>query len=279
MQYGRIALSSPCAPGSAFAVAGAPPSMNQPTSQPTATAQRSQWPKAIVIIAVVALLLGGAVFIVREIVNAPAKLVDQGRGLVQESGRQLRSIAEAFNQGTVRTEFLSHATEVAGTSRFQFATLKQHEVFKREETGATAWGWLPLPRVVVQAQAPVEYSYSVDFAAPWQIEREGDTVRVFAPPIEPNAPAIDVSALTFYTLEGSIWRDESAVREKLRQSLTAALQDRARTNEPLVREIGRQRCAEFFEKWLASRFHDAARLHVKVIFPDEGAAAVPKPAL
>jgi hypothetical protein len=254
--------------------------MNPPTSQPPATVPRSAWPKAVAIIAVVALLMGGAVFIVREMLRAPAKLVDQGRGLVQEGGRQLRSVMEAFNRGTVRTEFLSHATEVAGTSRFQFAMLKQNEVFKREETGATAWGWVPLPRVVVQAQAPVEYSYSVDFAAPWQIEREGDTVRVFAPPIEPHAPAIDVSALTFYTLEGSIWRDESAVREKLRQSLSAALKDRARTNEPLVREIGRQRCTEFFEKWLASNFHDAANLRVKVIFPDERAApGVEKPPL
>jgi hypothetical protein len=249
--------------------------MNKQSTPPPATAApRSAWPRATVIIAVVALLTGAGVFIVREILHAPAKLVDQGRGLVRESGRQLRSIAEAFNRGTVRTEFLSHATEVTGASRFQFATLKQHEVFKREETGATAWGWVPLPRVVVQAQAPVEYTYSVDFAAPWKIEREGDTVRVLAPPIEPNAPAIDVSALTFHTLEGSIWRNESDVREKLRQSLTGALQDRARANEPLVREIGRQRCAEFFEKWLASHFHDAANLRVKVIFPDERPAAV-----
>lgn len=251
--------------------------MHQHPTEPATAAPRSGWPRATVVIAVVALLTGAGVFIVREMLHAPAKLVDQGRGLVQESGRQLRSVMEAFNRGTVRTEFLSHATEVAGTSRFQFATLKQHEVFKREETGATAWGWLPLPRVVVQAQAPVEYTYSVDFGAPWQVEREGDTVRVFAPPIEPNAPAIDVSNLTFYTLEGSIWRDESVVREKLRQSLTAALNDRARTNEPLVREIGRQRCAEFFEKWLASHFHDTANLRVKVIFPDERPAVVEKP--
>lgn len=243
--------------------------MHHPPTQPAAP--RSAWPRVIALIAVATLI--GAVFLVREIIHAPARLVDQGRGLVQESGRQLRSLVEAFNQGTVRTEFLSHATEVAGSSRFQFATLKQNEVFKREETGATAWGWVPLPRVVVQAQAPVEYSYSVDFAAPWQIEREGDTVRVFAPPIEPNAPAVDVSALTFYTLEGSIWRDETAVRDRLQSGLSAALKDRARENEKLVREIGRQRCAEFFEKWLATRYDDGARLHVKIIFPDERPAA------
>ncbi len=243
--------------------------MNPQNPPPPADGPRSAWPKVIAIIAVVALLTGGAVFIVREMIQAPAKLVDRGRDLVQEGGKQMRSLAEAFNQGTVRTEFLSQATEVTGESRFQFATLKQNEVFKREETGATAWGWVPLPRVVVQAQAPVEYSYTVDFSAPWQIEREGNTVRVFAPPIEANTPAIDVSALRFYTLEGSIWRDEATVRNRLQQGLGAALKERATENERLVREIGRQRCADFFEKWLSSNFHDGGDVHVKVIFPDE----------
>lgn len=243
--------------------------MNPPTSPPPTTAPRSAWPRAFAIVAVVALLMGGAFLIVREMVRAPAKIMDGSVTIMKEGGRQLRSLAEAFNQGTVRTEFLSTAASVEGESRFQFATLKQNEVFKREESGATAWGLVPLPRVVVQAQAPVEYRYSVDFSAPWQVEREGDTVRVFAPPIEANTPAIDVSALNFYTLEGSIWRDESVVRSRLRQGLSAAVKQRAVENEKLVREIGRQRCADFFEKWLATHYDDGAKVHVKVIFPDE----------
>ena len=246
--------------------------MNQQLSPPTVSTPRRFWPKAFVWVAIVALVVGGAVFVARELIRAPAQLMDRGTGMIREGGRQLRSLAEAFNQGSVRTEFLSHAAELAGTSRFQFATLKQNEVFKREETGATAWGWVPLPRVVVQAQAPVEYRYTVDFGGSWQFDREDETLRVVAPPIEPDTPALDVSALTFYTLEGSIWRDEAAVRDRLRQSLTAALKDRATENEKLVREIGRQRLTEFIEKWLTEKFNDGQRVRVKVLFPDEPGA-------
>ncbi len=189
--------------------------------------------------------------------------------MIDKGGARLRSVAQAFRQGTVRTEFLSRAAEIEGTSRFQFATLKQTEIFKREESGTTAWGWIPLPKVVVQAQAPVEYGYFLDFSGPWEFLRDGDNVEVFAPPIMPNTPAIDVSALNFYTLEGSLWRDERAVKERLRQSLTDALRDRAEQNTKLVREVGRQRLAEFIEKWLAEKFSDGAGFRVKVIFPDE----------
>jgi hypothetical protein len=230
---------------------------------------RNAWPRVVALVLIFALLVGGTVFVLREVINAPAKLVEQSGGLIKEGGRQLRSLAESFNRGTVRTEFVSHAAEVAGTNRFQFATLKQNEFFKREEEGNTAWGWVPLPRVVVEARAPVEYTYTVDFSGAWQFDREGDWLRVIAPPIEANAPAVDVSALQFYTVEGSIWRDESAVRDRLRQSLSAALRERAIDNEKLVREIGRQRLAEFVEKWLANNFDDSKRLHVKVVFPDE----------
>jgi hypothetical protein len=218
---------------------------------------------------VVALLVGGVVFVAREIVRAPSGLVEKTGDLIDKGGAQLRSVAEAFHHGTVRTEFLSQATELAGTSRFQFATLKQAESFKREETGSTAWGLIPLPTIVVQAVAPVEYGYYLDFAEPWEFQQDGDTLVVFPPPITPNTPALDVSALTFYTLEGSLWRDEQVAKDKLKQSLTGALQQRAGHNARLVREVGRERLTGFIEKWLAKRFSDGGRFHVKVVFPDE----------
>jgi hypothetical protein len=40
-------------------------------------------------------------------------------------------------------------------------------------------------------------------------------------------------------------------------------------NTALVREIGRQRLADFVEKWLAEKFSDGGEFHVKVIFPEE----------
>jgi hypothetical protein len=178
-------------------------------------------------------------------------------------------IARAFREGTVRQEFFSHVTSLTGTTRLQIATLNQAETFQRSETDNIAWGLIALPKVVVQAQAPVEYTYYLDLQAPWEFRQEGKTITVLAPPITANTPALDVSVLTFYTLEGSVWRDENAVRERLRESLTATLRKRARENERLVREIGRQKVAEFVEKWLGEKFGDGRDYRVKVIFPEE----------
>ena len=247
--------------------------MSENVSEHPPSIQRNPWPRALVVLGIAALLVGGAVIIAREILHAPVGLVETAGTFIDKSGARLRDVAAAFHQGTVRTEFLSQATEIAGTSRFQFATLKQAESFKREESGSTAWGWIPLPTVVVLAVAPVEYGYFLDFAAPWEFQREDDNVIVYAPPITPNTPALDVSALTFYTLEGSLWRNEQSEKEKLRQSLTDSLKERSVKNIGLVREVGRQRLAAFVEKWFAEKFSDGGRFHVKVIFPDERMSA------
>lgn len=241
-----------------------PPVSNPPPAEP-----RNRWPGAVALVLVVAILVGAGVFIFREVVRAPAAIVQKTGEMIDKGGAQLRSVAEAFNKGTVKTEFLSQATELAGTSRFQFATLKQSESFRREETGSTAWGWIPLPKVVVLAVAPVEYTYYLDFEGPWRFERAGDTIIVFAPPIETNSPALDVSALSFYTLEGSLWRQEAVVREKLRQSLTDSLKERAIKNAELVHEIGRRKLEGFVQKWLVEKFSDGRQFHVKVVFPAE----------
>ncbi len=227
-------------------------------SDATTEVRKNSWPTAVTIIAVAGLLVGGSLLALRELRAVPGRTLDK-----------VAEVARAFNQGTVREEFISHATELAGTSRFQFATLKEGEVFSREETGSTAWGLIPLPTVVVEARAPVEYTYYLDFAGPWEFTREGAELTVYPPPISANPPALDVSALQFYTMEGSVWRNEDKVRERLKDGLTGALANRARKNVALVRELGRQRLTEFVEKWLAEKFSDGGALRVKVVFPDE----------
>ena len=230
---------------------------------------KSSWPKAVTIIAVAGLLCGGGLLALRMVRDVPGAALDKGAALLTTLGGEAAKVARAFNETTVRQEFISHAAELAGTSRFQFATLKEGETFQREETGSTAWGLIPLPKVVVEARAPVEYSYWLDFAGAWEFAREGRMLTVFAPPIMANPPALDVSALQFYTLEGSVWRNDGAVRDRLKDTLSTALRERATKNAGLVREVGRQRLAEFVEKWLAEKFSDARDLRVKVVFPDE----------
>jgi hypothetical protein len=223
----------------------------------------------VIVLGVLALLLGAGLWALRHLTALPGATLGQGAALVREMGGQAATVARAFREGTLREEFLSHATSLTGTKRLQVATLQQGETFQRSEQDNIAWGMVSLPRVVVQAQAPVEYTYYLDLQAPWEFRQEGQSITVLAPPIVANTPALDVSALTFYTLEGSVWRDETAVRERLRESLTATVGKRARLNEKLVREIGRQKVAEFVEQWLGEKFGDAKDYRVKVVFPDE----------
>ena len=236
----------------------------------TATLQRKNpWPKAVTVMVVAGIFGGSGLLIVRMLQDMPGAALDKGAEMVRALGGEAAKVARAFNEQTVREEFISHAAELAGTSRFQFATLREGEIFQRAESGSTAWGLIALPKVVVEARAPVEYSYYLDFAGPWEFTRAGQVLTVFPPAIAANPPALDVSALQFYTLEGSIWRNDGAVRERLKDTLTGALRKRADKNSGLVRETGRQRLAEFVEKWLAEKFSDGRDLRVKVVFPDE----------
>ena len=243
-------------------------SMQEP-SDATPPARKNSWPKAVTIIAVTALLAGVVLYGLRMIRDMPGAALDKGTEMIKTLGIEAAKVARAFNEKTVREEFVSRATELAGTSRFQFATLKEEETFQREEAGSTGWGLIPLPKVVVGARAPVEYSYYLDFAGAWEFASEGAVLTVFAPPIAANPPAMDVSALQFYTTEGGIWRNDGAVRERLRETLSAVLRERAVKNTGLVREVGRQRLTQFVEKWLAEKFSDGRDLRVKVVFPDE----------
>ena len=91
---------------------------------------------------------------------------------------------------------------------------------------------------------------------------------VFSPPIMAGTPAPDVSKLTFYTLEGHVWQDDKAVRERLQSSLSAALRERASEHVMLVREIARRQLEEFVGKWMKDSFSDGRAFHVKVVFPE-----------
>lgn len=252
--------------------------MSAPPPASSAGPAKNPWPRVAIILGVLALLLGAGVWMAQRLIGLPGAAFGKGTAMVKEVGSQAATIARAFHQGTIRQEFLSRATALTGSSRFQFATLTQGETFQRSEKDNIVWGLIPLPQVVVQAQAPVEYNYYLDLKAPWEFRQEGKTITVLAPPILANTPALDVSALTFYTLEGSVWRDESAVRERLRESLTETLRERARLNERLVREIGRQKVAEFVEQWLGEKFTDVRDYRIKVLFPDETPAVSATPA-
>ena len=167
------------------------------------------------------------------------------------------------------TQFLSYATEVSGNNYLQFATLREIEVFERTDSATVLWGQLELPDVVVRAEAPVVYTYTLDLNDRWELSLDGDTVWVLAPPIEHNPPAIDLSAMRYDVESGSLFRDEDEALARLRQGLTQLANRRAVENIDLVRELGRRKTEEFVRKWLLANFPDTESIRIEVVFPNE----------
>jgi len=223
------------------------------------------WPLAAAVLGLAVILALGVSYALRRATSLPAEIVEQGRGVL----RDLKSVAEGFRKGTATTSFASYATEVSGTTFLQFATLRQVEVFERKDSSTLLWGQLSLPDVVVEARAPVEYTYYLDLDKAWTLKLEGDTILVSAPAIEFNAPAVDPSALRFEVREGSVFRDEALVVEQLRRGLSGLAKVRARQHVVLVRETGRRRTERFVESWLGRTFSDGAKHRAKVTFADE----------
>jgi hypothetical protein len=227
------------------------------------------WPHAIVLIGL--MLLVGAIGVTALFVRATREAGEAIAAGGREAIEQVQSTARAFRTGTITTTFRSHATKVAGTQRLQFATLDQVEVFERTDSTTVLWGQLALPDVVVRATAPVQYTYFLDLEQPWRFElAEDNRIQVYAPPIQFNQPAIDVSRLDYEVRADSLLRDEQRALGELKRGLAQMVQGRARDNIELVREIGRRKTEQFVEGWL---FHDfgetARRYHVDVVFVDE----------
>jgi hypothetical protein len=230
--------------------------------------RRFSWPLAITVIAIVAIVVGAAVYLAKSVLNVPGEVARSGREVLSD----ISKIAEAFRTGTVTTTFISYAAEVSGSNYLQFATLKQTEVFERKESGTALWGQLELPDVVVQATAPVEYTYYLDLNGKWDMRLQNHTVQVLAPEIQFNTPAVDASAIRYEVREGSIFRDEDEALEKLRNGLMRMSRQRARHNIELIREMGRRKTEEFVHNWLTHTFSDGDVYHVEVRFVDEQTA-------
>jgi hypothetical protein len=258
-------------------------SLENTVSPPVTT--RNPWPRVVTLLGLAVVIAASGLWALRTVTGMPAAVLDKSVTIVKEIGQQAATVARAFHEQTVRQEFLSSSVTLTGTSRLQVATLQEHETFRRKESDSLAWGVIPLPSIVVQADVPVEYGYYLDFNGPWEFSQTDGVVTAYSPPIQPNSPAPDISKLTFYTLEGHVWQDDKPVRDRLQGTLTTALRERAAEHVPLVREIARRQLQTFVEKWLADSFSDGHAFQVKVVFPDErptqlveGPRLAPKPA-
>lgn len=240
-----------------------PPVANDTLPAARSSAQVWRWPLTLIVL--VGLLLGFFLYVFHSLRAVPGAVVDSGRAVLGD----LRSVAEAFHEGTVTTTFASYATEVTGSSHLQFATLEQIEVFERTDEATVLWGQLELPDLVVRATAPVETTFFVDLEERWDFNVSAGEIRVVTPPIRFNRPAVDVSRLEYQVPVGSLLRDEDEALERLRRGISEMALARAGESVPLVRELGRRKIEEFVDGWLADRFTDADDYRVEVVFADE----------
>ena len=213
------------------------------------------------------ILTGAGVYVFKACVDLPVKVAVKSGDAAREMGKALVDVAAAFRRGTITTSFVSYATSLTNQQYLQFATLKQMEMFTRSDAPSTGFGYIPLPEVVVEARAPVEYTYYLDLNAEWKFVLQDHVIHVQAPPIRFNKPAIDVSKLNYEVKKGYLKTTEAT--ERLKGSITSLVTLKAKDNIPLVKETGRKQVSEFVETWLARSFTDGKVYAVKVYFPDE----------
>ncbi len=241
------------------------------------TVSRRPSPALLALAALVLAILVAASILVGRVARLPEEMAGAVPRTIRETADavsgSLARLAAAIRSRSVTTEFRSAAVELRGTRRLQVAELSQVEVVERRD--ATRLLGVPLPDVVVSARAPVTYVYVLDLDGRWDFDLTGRTVTVLAPPLAWNAPAVDVSRLTFERAETSILRDEDRVVEELRLSLTATFRHRARQNVPLVRETARRETEAFVRSWLLRAYGLPEDVRVVVRFGDEPATVGP----
>jgi hypothetical protein len=246
------------------------PSRDDSRPPPLPPAQRGNpWAWPVMWMVCLLILAGSGVYVVRSCIKMPAETLQKGAEFAEKAGQALEKVASAFKQGRVTTTFSSYATTLSGSQYLQVATVKQTEVFTRKDEASVAFGYIPLPDIVVQATAPVTYTYYVDLNARWDFKLQDGVIYVVAPDIHFNKPAVDASLITYEVRKDSYLRRTHEAMENLKSSITYLSIERAKTNIDLAREKARKEVESFVENWLSKSFADGKQYPVKVRFKSE----------
>jgi len=233
-------------------------------------AQRGNpWAWPVMWMVCVLILAGSGVYVFQSCRNLPGETLEKGAQMAEKVGHAMEKVASAFKQGTVTTTFASSATTMKGSQYLQVAEVKQTEIFTRKDEASVAFGYIPLPDIIVQATAPVTYTYFVDLNGRWDFKLQEGIIYVVAPDIHFNKPAVDASLITYEVKKDSYLRRTHEAMENLKNSITYLSIQRAKTNIDLVRETGRKQTETFVENWLAKSFADGKTYAVKVRFRSE----------
>ena len=172
-------------------------------------------------------------------------------------------LLSSFSSDSIQNKFMSYMTEVQGVSKLQVAELKQIERLTQESRKRVLWNKLELPKVVVALEVPVQYTYYVDLEKEWKFDFDGQVLKVKVPPLEFNAPAPDVSAMSFEVQKSSLFRNEAEVKQRLVGELTPFLVSRAEQQKILVEESGRNKIRETIKKWATSMLEKEISVEVE----------------
>ena len=248
---------------------GESPAGTDSKSAVPAGTRRSSWAWPVAWMVTIVVLVGAALYVFRSCRDLPVETLNNASKVVQQVGIKAQEVAAAFKQGTITTIFTSYATTVSGSQYLQFATLSQVETFTRKDESSTAFGYIPLPEVIVEATAPVSYTYYLDLNAHWEFKLQDGVLWVIAPEIKFNKPAVDASRITYEVKKNSLFRNTAEATANLKESITGLSIKKAHDNIALVRDTGRHQTETFVENWLAKSFSDGRKYPVKVVFRSE----------
>src|SRR5258708_2824049 len=159
--------------------------------------RRDSWARSTMWMGIVLFLVLGGVYVFKSCRDVPGDLIDKTGQAIGKAGNALATVAAAFNQGTVTTSFLSYATSISNNHYLQFATLRQTEVFTQTDEASTGFGYIPPPELIVEARAPVEFTYYLDLNAKWHLLVKDNAFYVLAPPIQSNTPTLLPSTIRY----------------------------------------------------------------------------------
>jgi hypothetical protein len=194
--------------------------------------------------------------------------------LAERGCSTISQIAENFKTGKVVTEFHDYVTEVKGLQRLQVASLKTTDVFTRVDSKSILWELFDLPDVKIEIKLPVEYTYYVDLKDKWNFEWDENLmhIKVIAPAIKPNTPAVDISEMRVTILKESYLRDVDAVKDSLFKELMPSLNQLAYEKINLIKETARKETSEFVSNWFIQTYFKEYNTKPKLIsvyFVDE----------
>lgn len=229
-------------------------------SEPTPAPGRTAWPGELIalrwpltVLAVVALSLFA--------LQRGCRSVQQGQeDAVKSLGEAAATIAQRFSSGTITTTFIAALPQLAPDSglKLELAAFEATEILSRSDDRRVLFDLVPLGTTVTEIRVPVTYRYHLRLDEPWHLDVRDHACLVQAPRIQPTLPpALHSDRMQKRVYSGWLRFDDAEQMATLERSLTPAFSARAGDSRhlELVREICRQRVAEFVRSWLLVEDH------------------------